>query len=224
MELVNRDFTTIGNIYEKLDKSDAVKISNFYTNVEYVIAQMIILFIRNKIVHYDLHRHNAFGNTNVSDENNRSFIIDFERVFFFSEELFFANPIDIKDLAKNYDIYRYGRVSSPRRFFSDLREIVSIDVTDFYDAENKCEKIKKIISFIQIIDIAINKIFFDVQQPQCAFFVNYFYSCIDKEKKRSVETGICDRISNIIQELTKYDLEHAPQHITSQKIKQLNRH
>jgi hypothetical protein len=217
MELVNRDFTTIGNIYKGLDRTVSAKMSLFHTNLEYVIAQMIILFVRNKIIHYDLHKNNAFGNTTISDENNRSFIIDFERVFFFSEELFFANPISIEYLARYYDMDVY-RDSRPH-FFSDLGEIITIDVTNLYDDEDKCEKIIRIIYFINYIDRIINKILFEAELPQCKFFIDYFEKCIKEET--SVETGICYRISNIIQELTKYDLDHKPQNITSQNIKKL---
>jgi hypothetical protein len=140
MELVDKNYTPIYNIY----KNDI-----YTTNCEYALAELIILFIKLKLVNYDCHSGNVLAKING---NSKSLLIDFGRVIDLNKPV----PENIK---KQYESF------TATKFDKDFNDINKIDVTEFYDITREnykqhyienIAKITWIVRFIAFIDFSTN--------------------------------------------------------------------
>lgn len=172
---------------------------SIYENVcLYALAELIVLFIKLKIINYDCHAGNIFGNISqgrpllidfgrtanllkLLEENNSSFIEKYNDFFTYTNNSSNSNndesDADSETLIDefpldggNFDKYR-----------ADFDNIKDIQVSDFYDIhENKEElkqKIENIIQFIACVDYTKNCINVQhiLERPQMFILLNALY-------------------------------------------------
>jgi hypothetical protein len=189
MELVESNFDTMYKI-TKNNIEPTIK----DTDYEHVIAQMIILLLTTGIIHYDLHLNNAFGSLNPInlEDNNRSYIIDYERAVRITVNF-------VKSLNK------IGTMSL-------FQKIESLAVTDLYPPESSeaqdklIESFENIIKFIESIDYTINNRTYGSLQTQSISFIKYLYPRYESNNPKFLRTSDNInkylRISRIIYNLT----------------------
>jgi hypothetical protein len=171
MELVDKNYTPIYNIY----KNDI-----YTTNCEYALAELIILFIKLKLVNYDCHSGNVLAKING---NSKSLLIDFGRVIDLNKPV----PQNIKQRYESF---------TGTKFDQDFHAIKNINVTDFFgilektnDMESEIRKIKNIkniIRFIAFIDFSINYTKYNTSQPQMNSLIRFLYG--DKLHEENTKT------------------------------------
>jgi hypothetical protein len=172
MELVDNNYIPIYKaIY--LDRERYI----YKTNCEYALAELIILFIKLKLVNYDCHSRNILAKRNG---NLKSLLIDFGRV------------IDLKNVSQK--MKTQYKIFTGKDFDEDFNDIVNIDVRDFYDItrENYNDKNKKknkeiniakiiwIIRFIAFVDFSKNFVEYNSEndpftQPQMNSLIKSLY-------------------------------------------------
>ena len=138
MELVDNNYTPSYNIY----KNDI-----YTTNCEYALAEIIILFIKLKLVNYDCHSGNVLANRSG---DSKSLLIDFGRV------------IDLKNVPEN--IKQQYESFTGTNFDDDFDDVNDIDVTNFYNITRETYKqysehvgnIIRIVRLIAFIDFSTN--------------------------------------------------------------------
>ena len=163
MELVDNNYTPLYNIYKN---------EVYPTNCEYAIAEIIILFIKLKLVNYDCHFGNVLANRRG---DSKSLLIDFGRVIDFNKPV----PENTKKLYKRF---------TGTEFDDDFNAINQIDVTEFYDISEgnfnkyleEIEKISMIIRFIAFIDFFTNYTKYNSNdhpftQPQMNGLIRFLY-------------------------------------------------
>lgn len=163
MELVDNNYTPLYNIY----KNDI-----YTTNCEYAVAELIILFIKLKLVNYDCHSGNVLANR-IGD--SKSLLIDFGRVIDLNKPV----PENIK---KQYESF------TGTEFDDDFHAINQIDVTEFYnitienykDYLENIAKISWIVRFIAFIDFSTNYTKYNstnhpFTQPQMNGLIRFLY-------------------------------------------------
>jgi len=192
MELVESHFDTMYKVINSSSIESTIK----DTDYEHVIAQMIILLLTSRIIHCDLHLKNAFGSLNPInlEDNNRSYIIDYERAVRITE-----------DYLKSFN--RIGKL---------FQKIESLAVTDLYppvsiskESQDKLiESFENIIKFIESIDYTHNRHKYRSAKAQCIDFIKYLYPHYKSDDPNSIRGRTSDninkylRISRIIYNLT----------------------
>ena len=141
MELVDNNYTSLYNIRENY---------TYTTNCEYALAELIILFIKLKLVNYDCHSGNILAN---KTGDSKSLLIDFGRV------------IDL-NIPVHENIKQRYQSFAGTNFNKDFDDIKNIDVTDFFGIsektnhmepeKKKIRNIRNIIRFIAFIDFSTN--------------------------------------------------------------------
>ena len=174
MELVDNNYIPIYKaIY--LDRERYI----YKTNCEYALAELIILFIKLKLVNYDCHSRNILAKRNG---NLKSLLIDFGRV------------IDLKNVSQK--MKTQYKIFTGKDFDEDFNDIKNIDVTDFYDItrenyneKNEYKKKNKeiniakiiwIIRFIAFVDFSKNFVEYNSEnhpftQPQMNSLIRSLY-------------------------------------------------
>ena len=130
----------------------------------YSIAQIIILFVKLKIINYDAHT----GNILANETKQKTTLIDFGRIVDFND-----TPIRLSDLFTKYgtQIIKSYETITGATFDDDLDELRKIKITDlFYYDDNKpttqqknktiIETLNKLLKFIAFVDYSTNAIYF----------------------------------------------------------------
>jgi hypothetical protein len=162
MELADSNFVELVSLQE-----DASAIVAYNTSLNMAIAEILILFIKTRIINCDLH----VGNVMTKDDGSRAFLIDFGRTLNFNK----GNP-------ENNVIKKYNAVRKSN-FKKDYDEIKNIDITDLYVSStnplsNVITNMSNILKFIAYTDYAFNTSNFDMtgmDRPQMISFLQYLY-------------------------------------------------
>ena len=200
MELVDENYKAL----YKIRNSDIYRY-----NCEYAIAEIIILFIKLKLVNYDCHSGNILANKNG---DSKSLLIDFGRI------------IDLKNVPEN--VKQQYNIFTGTNFDDDFNAINAINVTEFYnitienykDYIENIAKISWIFRFIAFIDFSTNYTYFhnppiyNFTQPQMNNLIRFLYgNGLNTENMKTFKwyqlesntiTSIIS-ICNKIEELTK---------------------
>lgn len=146
----------------------------------YSIAQIIILFVKLKIINYDAHTENILAN----ETKEKTTLIDFGRIVDFSDIPFTKYGTQI--------IQKYETITGTK-FDDDLDELRKIKITDlFYYDDNKpttqqknktiIETLNKLLKFIAFVDYSTNAIYFpdsfrtaNKNRPQMNSLLKYVY-------------------------------------------------
>ena len=146
----------------------------------YSIAQIIILFVKLKIINYDAHTRNILAN----ETKQKTTLIDFGRIVDFNDTPFTKYGTQI--------IQKYETITGTK-FDDDLDELRKIKITDlFYYDDNKSttqqknrtiiESLNKLLKFIAFVDYSTNVIYFpdyfrraNKNRPQIHSLLKYVY-------------------------------------------------
>ena len=146
----------------------------------YSISQIIILFVKLKIINYDAHT----GNILANEIKQKTTLIDFGRIVDFSDIPFTKYGTQI--------IQSYESITGTT-FNDDLDELRKIKITDlFYYDDNKpttqqknktiIETLNKLLKFIAFVDYSTNAIYFpdyfrtaNKNRPQIHSLLKYVY-------------------------------------------------
>ena len=168
MELVDNNYTPLYNTNNK------EQFHIYTTNCEYALAEIIILFIKLKLVNYDCHSGNVLANRSG---DSKSLLIDFGRV------------IDLNILVDENIKKRYQRFAATN-LDDDFRIVKDIEVTEFFDIsrqtysqDSEIQKIRNIIQiirFIAFIDFSTNYTIYNstkhpLTQPQMNGLIRFLY-------------------------------------------------
>jgi len=231
MELIQtKNFETLHDI-SKRNLSGQLDRNIFTTDIEYAIAQNIILWVKLHIINYDSHSRNVLvsnspilpqskldGTTDIRktivNDLDRSILIDFGRIIkvrdltsFGREFISLYNKYQRKDRFDGFDYYN-----------RDLTNLLRIDITQLYPdgssdnpvPDEKINILEDVVKFIGFADFITNSIKFGSDTPQCISFLKYLYpkittywnvSKIDWEADVSTDEKY-KRISYIIEKLT----------------------
>lgn len=132
------------------------------------ISQIIILFVKMKIINYDAHMGNILGN----ETTNSTTLIDFGRIIDFR---YLKNGI-AACFPEEYGpsiITKYNS-STKSDFETDFNTLSKIKITDLYSTDRRGEtgntvankNIKDLIRFILYIDLSTNKTLYNKSYPQ----------------------------------------------------------
>ena len=178
MELANSDFIDLHDVYN-------LDIDAYMIDIEYAIAQLLILFIKMKIINYDCHQSNVLASTLPdSDSKEKSILIDFGRVVVLQEDNTFQpnGESTFTDDEMSDIVRRYLRASQSdnNNYQRDIRILKQIEITDLYqtsidDEDDIIYKMSSIIRFIASLDYAINRTLFGKDSPQMQGFLTYIY-------------------------------------------------
>ena len=182
MELANSDFLELYDVYN--DNYDAYRV-----DIKYAIAQLLILFIKMKIINYDCHHSNVLAST-LPESKEKSILIDFGRVVVLQEDNTFQpnGKSRFTDAEWSNIVRRYLRASQSdnNNYQRDIRLLKQIQITDLYKTSNDSEdeydiiyKMSSIIRFIGSLDYAINKTLFGIESPQMKDILSYIYGDYD---------------------------------------------
>jgi hypothetical protein len=194
--ITTKNYTNLGMITMEIadDYIELSKIPNTTADEQkikdkmmiYSIAQIIILFVKLKIINYDAHT----GNILANETKQKTTLIDFGRIVDFSD-----TPIRLSDLFTKYGtqiIQKYETITGTK-FDDDLDELRKIKITDlFYYDDNKpttqqknktiIETINKLLKFIAFVDYSTNAIYFpdyfrtvNKNRPQIHSLLKYVY-------------------------------------------------
>lgn len=163
MELANSDFKELFDL-----RSNPLI---FKSDCNTALAQILILFLKLKILNYDSHPGNVLG----KEDGTKTFLIDFGRTLNFKNE----DPFP----SEGYDIEEKYSAITKRNYFMDSAEVLSFDVTDLYvggrtTQEMVIDKMQKIIKFMAYIDYCTNTTYYDMStmdRPQLVTFLIYLY-------------------------------------------------
>lgn len=174
MELANSDFKELSDL-----KSNALV---FKSDCNSAIAQILILFLKLKILNYDSHAGNVLG----KEDGTKTFLIDFGRTLNFTNKTPF--PAEGSEIVEQYNAI------TKSNYVRDSAEVLSFDVTDLYVGGRTTEdavidKMQKIIKFMAYIDYCTNTTYYDMStmdRPQLITFLRYLYGpeFSDKWSKR----------------------------------------
>lgn len=161
MELADSQFVELVKLEE-----DATIVA-YNSSLNMAIAEILILFIKTKIINCDLHP----GNVMAKEDGSRSFLIDFGRTLNLSK-----GSIGTAVLKK------YNAVTKSA-FLKDYAAINNIDMTDLYVSssnpiENVIANMSNIIKFVAYMDYAFNTSNYDMtgmDRPQMISFLLYLY-------------------------------------------------
>ena len=146
----------------------------------YSISQIIILFVKLKIINYDAHT----GNILANEIKQKTTLIDFGRIVDFNDTPFTKYGTQI--------IQKYESITGTT-FDDDLDELRKIKITDlFYYDDNKpttqqknktiIETLNKLLKFIAFVDYSTNAIYFpdyfrtaNKNRPQMHSLLKYVY-------------------------------------------------
>jgi hypothetical protein len=184
MELVDTNFKTMYQIVSNVTIDQSIKNIDY----EHVIAQMVILVVTAKILHYDLHMDNAFGSELQveKDNNDRSYIIDFGRTRRITES--FVNRFMNKVLSQ---------------YFTEIKKLSITDLYPPISSDKTLEKklvdnLERIILFMGYLDRNINR-----PRVQSEGFIKYLFPYFPHGSQRGVGTEEkLLKISKIIENLT----------------------
>jgi hypothetical protein len=171
-------------------------VSIYENNCLYALAELIVLFIKLKIINYDSHVGNIFGNIS----GGRPLLIDFGRIVKLLEENnssltekyndFFTDTntsvnsnndesdADSETLIDNESPFNGGNFGKYR---TDFDKIKDIQVSDFYDIHENKEQLKQnlenIIRFIACVDYTKNcvNVQYILERPQMFIILNALY-------------------------------------------------
>jgi hypothetical protein len=129
------------------------------------ISQIIILFVKMKIINYDAHMGNILGN----ETTNSTTLIDFGRIIDFRKGI-----ADCFPEAYGPSIITEYNSSTKSDFEKDLKKLSTIDITNLYSTDRRGEtgntvankNIKDLIRFILYIDLSTNKTLYNKSYPQ----------------------------------------------------------
>lgn len=163
MELANSDFKELNDL-----RSNAAV---FKSDCNTAIAQILILFLKLKILNYDSHAGNVLG----KEDGTKTFLIDFGRTLDFKKEDPF--PSDKDAIVEKYDAIPESN------YVMDSAEVLSFKVTDLYLSRGTTEdvvidRMQKIIKFMAYIDYCTNTTYFDMglmDRAQLVTFLRYLY-------------------------------------------------
>ena len=163
MELIHETFKPL--IYcDKLNQADGET---------YALAQLIILFIKSRLINSDCHMKNIMGNdspdTNGIEE--QSVLIDF------------GSTIHVDNISQNI-ITKYD--SDFGNFQNDYDSIKNLDITDLYITYNSTRdviinRMENIIKFISRIDYCKNALKFNKTCPQMISLLMDLYPTINDD-------------------------------------------
>ena len=163
MELANSDFKELNDL-----KSN---VPVFKSDCNSAIAQILILFLKLKILNYDSHAGNVLG----KEDGTKTFLIDFGRTLNFTNR----NPFP----SEGSEIIQQYSAITKRNYVTDSAEVLSFGVTDLYIGGRTTEdmvidKMQKIIKFMAYIDYCTNTTYFDMStmdRAQLVTFLRYLY-------------------------------------------------
>jgi len=163
MELANSDFKELNDL-----KSNPPV---FKSDCNSAIAQILILFLRLKILNYDSHAGNVLG----KEDGTKTFLIDFGRTLNFNN----SNPFPAQ---RNEIIDQYNAITRGN-YDADKREVLSFGVTDLYvggrtTEDEVIDRMQKIVKFMAYIDYCTNTTYFDMSKmdrAQLITFLRYLY-------------------------------------------------
>ena len=188
MELANDDFDQLNKVKEYVD-TNPISEPIYDTDCEYIWAQLLILFVKLKIINYDCHDENvlaskapittskSFGEDIIQDK--RSILIDFGRCVNLknvtSQDLFkeFTQQENTKFNVK------YSEITTGRNFYTDLTELRQIVITDLYVSRNQTpiDLMVKIIKFMAYVDYSILLTQYNAPEhiPQMKVLLSYIF-------------------------------------------------
>ena len=163
MELANSDFKELNDL-----KSNPPV---FKSDCNSAIAQILILFLKLKILNYDSHAGNVLG----KEDGTKTFLIDFGRTLNFNN----SNPFP----AQRHDIIDQYNAITRGNYDADKREVLSFEVTDLYvggrtTEDEVIDRMQKIVKFMAYIDYCTNTTYFDMSKmdrAQLNTFLRYLY-------------------------------------------------
>jgi hypothetical protein len=169
--------------------------SIYENNCLYALAELIVLFIKLKIINYDCHVGNIFGN--ISDgrpllidfgrivnlnNNNNSLLIEQYNKFFTSSNISINSNNNESDEDSETLIdespFNGGNFGN---YITDFNDIKNIQVSDFYDIHENKEQLKQnlenIIRFIACVDYTKNclNVQYILERPQVFVLLNALY-------------------------------------------------
>ena len=201
MELANSNFVVLSTIIEQVDMGNISHLI-FMVDCGYIWAQLLILFVKLKIINYDCHDNNVLANTSsatITDArvDKRSILIDFGRCVTVSNK---TKPFPEFTQPKIDALNDKYHQMTGRTFSNDLDDINttkfergrSIQITDLY---NDIPLMIKIIKFIAFIDYSILKTQFNKTSniPQMATLLHYIFPSLFKNTEDSERTNPDDK-------------------------------
>jgi hypothetical protein len=130
---------------------------------EYALAQLLRLFLKDKIIHTDCH----LGN--VLTDGKKSMLIDFGSII----DLSTFKVVD-EQTAAFVEIYNS---KSDTTFDEDSVRFRNLDFTSFMGSKPNLDEINEVFKFIACVDYAMNKSMFDeVDSPKMNTLLFYLYS------------------------------------------------
>jgi hypothetical protein len=213
MEFVDDEKYKLLKVLRDEAKKKDTDASIYENNCLYALAELIVLFIELKIINYDCHAGNIFGNTS----GYRPLLIDFGRIANLNDDInnsieqynnFFGtvnDSVNSVNSMNNEDndeedsetiidnpetIFNKSKVSNNLfkggnfgKYLIDFNQIKNIQITDFYDINEKEDKeqikqnLENIIRFIACLDytkncVNVQKI---LERPQMFTLLNALY-------------------------------------------------
>ena len=173
----------------------------------YALSQLIILFVKSRLINYDCHMKNIMGNdspdTNHIEE--KSVLIDF------------GNTINVDNIPQNI-ITKYNSVFG--NFTNDYDTIKNLDITDLYITYLATQgliinRMENIIKFISRIDYCKNALKYNKTCPQMIHLIMDLYPTVNNDWTKPIiwdkfATGrtmiVYDSIIKIIYTITHDEL------------------
>ena len=163
MELANSDFKELSDL-----KSN---VAVFKSDCNSALAQILILFLKLKILNYDSHAGNVLG----KEDGTKTFLIDFGRTLNFTNR----NPFP----SEGSEIVQQYNAITKRNYATDSAEVLSFGVTDLYvggrtTEDEVIDRMQKIVKFMAYIDYCTNTTYFDMStmdRAQLITFLRYLY-------------------------------------------------
>jgi hypothetical protein len=180
MDLVNSDFIQLYKVVEETQNNVII-----YSDFNYCIAQILLLFTKARIINYDCHSGNILASAKLPSPpinevpEIRSVLIDFGRVLRLNGAKYEKLEPQIRS--------KYDAIRGPGSYTRDVTEMSEIEFTDLYvtayvSIDIVMERMHKIIRFISCIDYIMNDIYYGISKksdkrgPQMSRILKYLYS------------------------------------------------
>jgi len=171
MELIDTTFDKIGSIDPPI----------FDYDCNYVIAQLLILFTRLKIINYDCHYENVLASVDEPEPKTlygryekRSVLIDFGRIIDVNDVDSFFDDDETRLILKTYNDLTKHTMNDSLIKIENIKDIDLISGKTRYDIQH-IENMHNIIKFISTMDYCINHTLFGIDSPQITFLLTHIY-------------------------------------------------
>ena len=220
MELANSNFVELDSIPRLINGRGDIYVSD----CNYALAQTLVLFTQLKLMNYDSRLGNILANPEEptsEGEEERTVLIDFGSTLNFNLNNPFPNLVRPGFFGqrdwKTEIIAMYNQISGSE-YYKDLEAIKYIDYTELYrrDAD---PIIIQILKFLAYIDYAVNRVYFELNNPQMLSLLNHLFPYLDLSRESSAPYLWNTSNKDAVFEKLKYTIRK----ITQSTISQSNR-